>query len=672
VGQTLVDFADLLAATALLAILLILPGVAIGGWIGGLGAKGVNKKIKPDCGWGTALLFSLAVLPVLLSLVARLASLDAAVVVQLVLAAAGVLAARKMERPPLRSVLWCVLGLLACSLIIGLATIDIRFGGKLYQSTVALDMVKHVATVNSILSWGLPLTDPFVSRAHPAGYYYFFYTLAAVPVRLTMGVIDARATVGALAVLDAAALLALLMLLWEKAVTGLPASRNVVVALVALLLCGNLDIVANLAMGLANHVWPIEIEWWNEQVAPWTISLVWVPHHILALVAGIFGLALIAERPGIASAVAGGLAFASCTGVSVWIGLATALTAAFWLVSLLWRKRYRLALSLIAAGCLAGILLVPEALDILRGRANEGSPIALTIRSFAPLDAMVAPGFAREILRLVLLPLNYFFEFGIFAVGAVVFWWERRPVAITETARVLAFAAAAGLLLGAFTRSTLINNDLAWRAVLLAQLAFLIWTTAVILAHSSDGQFRLADLRGWPGAMGALLMIGYAGNAYEMISIRAYPFLAPNIVLVPQIALHPALDADLASAYRWANSHVPREAVLQHNPVAAPRVLDFGLYGRNRVAVADSEATLYGASKADVDARLAAIGPIFTTPLTAAQVRTQAAAQGIDVLVVSSADPVWSDARGWVWSAPALFASPRVRLIATRDLGPEP
>jgi hypothetical protein len=89
------------------------------------------------------------------------------------------------------------------------------------------------------------------------------------------------------------------------------------------------------------------------------------------------------------------------------------------------------------------------------------------------------------------------------------------------------------------------------------------------------------------------------------------------------------------------------------------------------VAVADSEATLYGASKMEVSARLADIGPIFTTPLPAAQVRERAAAQGIDVLVVSSADPAWSDGRGWVWSTPAVFASPRVRLIATRDLGPE-
>ena len=167
----------------------------------------------PPRGWGIALLFSFAVLPVSLSLVARFAGLDAAVAVQLVLAAAGIPATRKMGWPPL----WSVLGLLACSLVVGWATIDFRFGGNLYQPTVAVDMVKHVATVNSMVSWGLPLTDPFVSRVQPAGYYYFFYTLAAVPVRLTMGVIDARAAVGALAVLDGAASLALAGLLWRKA-----------------------------------------------------------------------------------------------------------------------------------------------------------------------------------------------------------------------------------------------------------------------------------------------------------------------------------------------------------------------------------------------------------------------------------------------------------------------
>ena len=119
--QTFVDFADLLAATALLAALLTLPGAAFASWGGWLGAK----DVMPPRGWGIALLFSFAVLPVSLSLVARFAGLDVAVAVQLVLAAAGIPATRKMGWPPL----WSVLGLLACSLVVGWATIDFRFGG---------------------------------------------------------------------------------------------------------------------------------------------------------------------------------------------------------------------------------------------------------------------------------------------------------------------------------------------------------------------------------------------------------------------------------------------------------------------------------------------------------------------------------------------------------------
>ncbi len=656
--ETFSEFAGLLAATALVASLLLLSGATIAAFTGWLGVKNLGRSYD----WSAALLFSVTALPALLSLIARLVSVDAALAVQVLLALLGIPTIRKMERPPLSA----VCGLLACAVVVAFELSDYRWNGKLYHATFALDMVKHAATVNSILSWGLPLTDPFVSRAQPAGYYYFFYIVAAMPVRLTMGLVDARAAVGALAVLDGAALLALATVLWQKCKLGPPASTNVVVLLIALLLCGNLDIVGNLPSAVVSHIWPIEIEWWNEQIPPWSLSLLWVPHHILALIAGVFGLLLISERPSTTSVIAGGIAFASCVGASVWIGFAIALTALFWLMSLMIRHRYRLAMALAAAGCLAGVLLVPEIFDLWRGRADQGSPIGLTIRAFYAPDGLVGPGFNRDVLRLILLPVNYFIEFGVFAVGAVLFWRDRRFETKTEAAYILACAAAAGLLLGTFTRSTVLYNDLGWRAMLLPQLAFLIWTAAVILA---DGKkFRITECLRWPGAMGILLMLGYAGNIYELIGVRAYPFLAPNVDYVPHVVLNPEVDEALASAYSWANTHVARDAVLQHDPVSDLRVLDFGLYGRNRVAVADSEAALYGAPRAEVSARLAAIGPIFTTQLSAAEVRARAIAYGIDVLVVSSADPVWTNQHDWVWSTPALFASSHVRLIATRNL----
>jgi hypothetical protein len=653
-GQTIVEITDLLAATAVLAVLLGLSGAALGAFVGWLGAK------EPAPSWGEALLFSLAVLPAALSLIARLVSLDAALGAQVVLALLGIPAARKIGPPSFSA----LAGLLACAVVVAFELSDFRWGGKLYHPTFAIDMVKHAATVNAILSWGLPLIDPFVNRAEPAGYYYFFYTVAAMPVRLTLGTLDARAAVGALAVLNGAALLALAALLQRKSVPGLPAAGRISV-LIALLLCGNLDIIPNIMIGLASHLWPIQLEWWTEQILPWGLSLLWVPHHVLAVIAGVFGLLLICERPGAMGAVVAGIAFASCVGASVWVGLGVALAALLWLASLLIRGEHRLALALAGAGCLAGLLLAPLIVDILQGRSGQGIPIGFALREFPALP--VASGLAYDLISLLLLPVSYFIGFGIFAVGAVMFWRDPSLANKTEVTRILLFATAAGLLLGSFTRSTVIHNDLGWRVVLLPQLASLVWTSAVILARY--GTFRVADVRRWPAAVGALLMIGYAGNAYELVAVRAYPLLAPNPMLDPDRTWgHPDIDAEIASAYRWANIHVSRDAVLQHNPVGDARVLAFGLYGRNRTAVADKVAMMYGAPRSEVDARLAALGPIFTASQSAAEARARAVANGIDVLVVSSGDPVWSDRDGWVWSSPVLFASAHVRLIATRDL----
>jgi len=655
-GQTVVDLTELLAATAVFVVLLGLSGSALGAFADRLGAK----ELAPS--WHAALLLSLAVLPAALSLIARLVSLDAALAAQVVLALLGLPAARKIGPPPLAA----VCGLLACAVVVGLELTDFRWGGKLYHATFAIDMVKHAATVNAIVSWGLPLTDPFVSRAEPAGYYYFFYTVAASPVRLTQGTLDARAAVGALAVLNGAALLALAALLQRKSVPGLPAAGRLSV-LIALLMCGNLDIIPNIMIGLATHFWPIEIEWWtDEQILPWLFSVLWVPHHVLALIAGLFGLLFVCERPGAVGAVVAAIAFASCVGASVWVGLGVALAALLWLASLMIRGHRRAALALAGAGCLAGLLLVPLVVDILQGRSGQGFPIGFTVRPFPALP--VESGFAYNLISLLLLPLTYFIGFGISAVGAVMFWRDPALGKKTEVTRILLFAAVAGLLLGTFTRSTVVNNDLGWRVLLLPQLAMLVWTSAVILARY--GTFRIADVRKWPAAVGALLMIGYAGIAYELVAVRAYPLLVPNLLLVGWG--NPDIDDEIASAYGWANIHVSRDAVLQHNPVGDRRVLAFGLYGRNRTGVADKVATIYGAPWTEVDARIAALAPIFTAAQPAAEVRARAIANGIDVLVVSSTDPVWSDRDGWVWSSPVLFALPHVRLIATRDLAPEP
>ena len=94
------DFAGLLVGTALVASLFLLSGAAIAACAGRFGMKELDR---PD--WGVALLLSVAIMPALLSVTARLASLDAAVAVELLVALLGIPTMRKMERPPLSIVI---------------------------------------------------------------------------------------------------------------------------------------------------------------------------------------------------------------------------------------------------------------------------------------------------------------------------------------------------------------------------------------------------------------------------------------------------------------------------------------------------------------------------------------------------------------------------------------
>jgi len=323
---------------------------------------------------------------------------------------------------------------------------------------------------------------------------------------------------------------------------------------------------------------------------------------------------------------------------------------------------------LIGAGLAAALLLSPLALDLLAGRSDASFPIALTIRRFSPVNWFVAPGSVNDLLRLVLLPVNYFIALGVFLVGSVAYWRRGPAVVGSDTGRILVCGAVAGLLLGTFTRSTILNNDLGWRAMLLPQLAMTIWAAAAVLHGTSMRRPLFSQLARWPAGMGVLLVVGLISNAYELVTLRAYPLAAPRTIFGLPGSVTAETDHDLRIAYDWANAHVPREAVLQHNPVRDRRVYDFGLYSLNRVAVADREAELFGASKAEVERRLAAIGPIFSSLLPAETIEVIARDNMIDVLVVTADDTVWSSANTWAQTAKALLALPRVRLIAVRDL----
>jgi hypothetical protein len=227
----------------------------------------------------------------------------------------------------------------------------------------------------------------------------------------------------------------------------------------------------------------------------------------------------------------------------------------------------------------------------------------------------------------------------------------------------LALSAAAGLLLASFARSTIVNNDLAWRVILFAQLPALLWTAAALFGDAPM-PFR-QRLRQASPLIVVPAALGLAGVAYDLIGLRAFHVL--GLQGEPGMRRDAGLDRELRAAYTWLDRNVARSSVVQHNP-DAERALAYGLYGRFRVAVSDRHnARLFGAPDAAIARRLGDLIPVFAAPMPPEEARRRLIDHQVDIAVVTAADRVWRDRTSWAWTLPAMFATAGIRVIAVRE-----
>lgn len=677
---SLSDIIGVLIATLLGVPLVVLPGYALGVLSGVLGFRDLAPGRRLLC----AALLGIGLLPFLDSALVAVAGVPATTLASLAVAAAVLVPVARTWRGRIDGTA-CALTALWIGVAI-YALIDVDTGDALHQPIGVIDLVKHAALTRSIVESGAPPLDPFFARPERVSYYYFFYTLCALVDWLGGELVDGRTAFAGLAIWTGIALAGLLdrLLAASSLVGGAPA-RFVRGAVLLLLPAGGLDLMIVLKARFETGAWVPVPEWLNEQVLWWPGSLLWVPHHVAAALAGWLGLLALAEaadgeRPGRAaeagSVAVAAIAFAACVGLSVWVCIGTVAAAGLWLALLLIERRWRDAGRLAAAGLVGVALATPYLLDVLANRDGSGRAVVFDVRAFGPIEGLV-DGPAMGLVRLVLLPLNYYLGFGVFAAGALLFWaLVPRPEAHRrEAGRLLTICAAAGLLIGGFLRSAILYNDLGWRVVLIAQISAFAWSVvALARLAASASRTDTATLRGTlpgpgrlrlPIALAALLLTGYGTALYGLVEARAYPDSGQ-----PEIAFLNArgdIDRALRGAYRWAGAHLPHDLVLQQDPTVR-RAFDFGLYGRHQVAVADRDAKLFGAPAAAVASRLERVGPIFGAGLRAPEVRRRAAEAGIGALVVTAQDAVWGEADSWVWRTKAAYAGPLVRIVRVEDL----
>jgi hypothetical protein len=669
---TLIDAAGLLLAALLYIPLLILPGYAIARASGALGYATATASQR----FVLALLLAHAVLPALNALVSTLIGLDTAIAATLFLAGLGVLAiwTDGAPRPTARQ-------LVMAAAWIGFVVfiwIDVEWQGRLYQSLLTVDMIKHASITRSLADAGVaPPTDPFFAREGFATFYYFYFVATAMAERLGGGLIDARAAVGGQIFWTGIALLGLALQLYRAA--GLGRTRPLATLFVLLAMTSGVQLLTVLFTRLVAGLWMPQVNWVNEMVGGWFLSLIWVPHHVAGLIAAWVALLLLLEarltsqpRTRAVAIILAGIACASTAGQSLWVSFGLAATVLLWALYLLHRERSIASLGLLAAsGVIAILVAAPYLHGLLVNRAGDIAPVTLAVRPFVYADLAAAtlaeaglPG-SRTLLRLVLLPLNYLHEFGLFALGGILFWSRRRRIApVNDTMRLLIASTLAAFLVGSFLRSTISNNDLGWRVMLFAQMSLLLWT-----AHVLAPLWRRVGIatfaRRLPPAASLLLAIGLGGLAYDIAMLRfGYAF---DIRLPGGDLREPRVDLDVRRTYDWLNRNVPRDVVLQHNP-DAERAFGFALYGRNPVGVSDRHSPfLLGAAKAAVEQRLAAMLPIFRDAMPSAAVAATAHRHGIRLLLVTAVDPVWQKKPEWL-TGPALFETATVRVIDVAHL----
>ena len=659
------DIVGLLLGTLATPFLGVLPGFAL------LQILERHGALLTERGWarlGWALLLAFSVLPAVDALAIRFIGIPMALAIRAALALGAVpsllTAVRDFGRIPR--------GLLAFGglwwLVVAISTVDVDWDGRLYQSLVIVDLVKHAAVVETIADFGLPLRDAFFARAQPAGYYYYFYCLPAEIRWVAGGLIGAR--MAFVSVLLWAGL-ALPSLIWRiGAEAGLIRSgheRRFLLAAVFLCFIAGADLPFLVIEHAINGFTLPQVELWGEEVRFALTSMIWVPHHITALIACWTGASLLCrlrprlERADIFLIVAAGLSFASAFGMSLWITLTAVPVFAMWGVTRLWRGDRVQALSLILAGAVAAVVSLPQMADILSGRSDQGIPIALTVRSFA--FWWLTPGQTNlplVLILLLLLPVGYAIQFGAFAIGSA-FFLRAHPREIAQPGAMrslLVIAAIVSLLVASFFQSTIINNDLGWRSIWFAQLAAMVWTTSVI--HTLPSFFmRQAGFR-------IILLLGIAGNLWDIAGFR---FVRPPYFHTPGVTpnTEPATDLGEREAYEWAAAHLDGDAVIQHNAALHHRAFNFGLYGRNRPAVADRDANLFGAPRQQVADRLRALQPIFDTPLPLPDMRRRAREQGVDFLLLSDRDPAWKKQGTPPFVGSCVYRNVHVCLLPTKE-----
>ena len=467
------------------------------------------KHRLPAVRFVVAIVISVAISPILTFLTYDLASVELTFLMLAAFATAFIAILMRSEQNVTANDIWrlqriVIFAAVGWTIFCVLSLVDIQWNNKLFYNSVSYDFTTRVAIINAITRTGVPPINPSYFPGHPIRLtylYYFWYIPCSLVDQLGGSWVDARSAMIASVAwcgLGLGSTIALYMRLrnpesgrkaWNAGLLGS-----------GLLLVSGLDLIPVLFSLRTLIVFRGDLEHWNEQITAWVGSLLWVPHHVAALIACTAAVMLLHSvrgqqaRKQLGAVVVAGLAFASGFGLSVFVTLVFVAFWGLWLIVLFVQKERRLSVLMALVGIIALITASPFLAGLFASGNSSGGgngvPLAFAVRSFRPIIPFVS-SYRPALLNLIfllLLPINYLMELGFFFVAALI-WiqqhdkgrWRQNPF---HTSEIILLSVA--LFVGSFIRSTLIgSNDLGWRAWLPGQLVLLIWAVDVL-----KGSFR--------------------------------------------------------------------------------------------------------------------------------------------------------------------------------------
>lgn len=691
---TLQDIISSTLAFFLFPLVLVFPGYICSHALNLFDFKSRHIIVK----LGIGLILSFSISPIIFDLTSSLFSLNFSALILSGFAIAFLIVIRKEKTtftltPSTKTILWICSAWIVFAII---SLIDIQWHDQLYLSVLSYDHTTRISIIEAMTRTGVPPINPGYYPGHPVRLtflYYFWYVLGSLIDLLGGTIVDARAALSASIAWAGLGLIAITAFYLQMRNTNRAEKAWQISKIgVCLLAVSGLDVllfIISMSNPVKTEQWSTiqfaSLVWNNMQfslltmIFTWIVSVLFVPHHVAAMIAGLTSMMLVQSARGkttsrkIVILSVAGLGFASCLGLSVWVTIIFVAFWGIWIITLFLQKTDRnLVFPMILAGLIAILLASPFLLGLLQsgGTTAGQAPIIFEVRSFMLLEPFTKelPLLLRSLIMLVIFPIDYMFELGFFFWAGI--YWLR----IKSKNKILPnpFYLAEILLLAvvlftvSFLRSTqLLSNDLGTRAWLPGQFILLIWGVDIVevLFFTKSGatftSIKTEHRNLTRYILQILIVLGIFTSAIDSLFLRIFwPGWAGKEFGEQIYSAH--------LAYDYLRNHIPADTITQNNP---EDILDrpSGLYGTHQMAIADR--TAFGVPLDVFNKMVSEVAVIFTSQKETDWKKTDAICRQhfIDVLIIKDSDPIWNSLALLKTLRPALYENTHYALFACGD-----